>query len=159
MFIGIFHISVFSSLVTFVTLVWFVNPSSVFHLSVSLCAALGHAFLMAAGMLWLAGAVLFISYWQLFFCSLTCMIYHQLLTYSLKVIFFKFMDLREREKHWFVVPLIFAFIGWFLVCALTGDQTCSLGLSGPYSNQLSCLARAYKSDFKGFIYYPIHHIQ
>ena len=47
----------------------------------------------------------------------------------------------ERQKRWFVVQLIYAFIGWFLMCP-TGDRTHDLGISGRHSNQPSYSARA-----------------
>ena len=39
----------------------------------------------------------------------------------------------ERKKHWFVVPLIYAFIDWFLY-AMTGDWTHNHGVWGRCSN-------------------------
>ena len=41
-----------------------------------------------------------------------------------------FIDLRKREKPWYVVPLIYAFIGWFWPVPLTKDRTHSLRESG-----------------------------
>ena len=37
---------------------------------------------------------------------------------------------RKEEKRQFVIPLIDAFIGCFLTCALTGDRSPNLGLWG-----------------------------
>ena len=52
--------------------------------------------------------------------------------------FFFLSDFSERET--LICCSTYAFIGWFS-CALTGDRTCNLGISG-YSNQLSHPARA-----------------
>ena len=62
---------------------------------------------------------------------------------------------KEREgenKHWYFVPFIYAFIGWFFVCALTGNWTHNLGVLGQCSNQMSNLARARLLFFFNFIY-------
>ena len=53
---------------------------------------------------------------------------------------------RERERHFLSKKYCcstYLCIHWLiLVCALMGDQTCNLGVSGWCSNQLSYLARA-----------------
>ena len=59
---------------------------------------------------------------------------------SLSLILFFFINERERETLIFFVPFIHAFI--VLVCAMTGDQTCNLGVSGRGSDQRSYPARA-----------------
>ena len=53
---------------------------------------------------------------------------------------------RENKKHRLVVPLTYAFIGRFYMCP-DWDRTCSLGVSGQHSNQLSYLSKA---NFMGF---------
>ena len=52
-----------------------------------------------------------------------------------------FIDFRksEEERERNIDLLLYPFV--ILVCALTGDQTCNLGISGLRSNQLSNLAR------------------
>ena len=52
---------------------------------------------------------------------------------------FLFID-EKRERHGFIVPLIYTLIGWFL--HVPGDQTHSLGISGLRSNQANYAARA-----------------
>ena len=58
----------------------------------------------------------------------------------------------ERGKHWFVVPRVYAFIGWFLYVLWLGDRTHSLGVSGLCSNQLSYQVRASGSFLISFSY-------
>ena len=58
-----------------------------------------------------------------------------------------FIDFNEREEgvgeeHWTVVPLIYAFTGWFLYMPQPGIQPCSLGRLEQRSNQVSYLVRA-----------------
>ena len=59
---------------------------------------------------------------------------------------FLFIDLggrgKEREKHWFIYPLIYAFIGWFFYVSWLGIEPANLGVSRWYSNQLSYSGRA-----------------
>ena len=33
---------------------------------------------------------------------------------------------RQTDRHWFVVPLTYAIIGWFLYVPLTGNRNCNL---------------------------------
>ena len=55
---------------------------------------------------------------------------------------------RERKKHLFCCST-YVYIHWLLlVCALTRDGTCSLGVSGQCSNHLSFLTRVH-TFFKG----------
>ena len=48
---------------------------------------------------------------------------------------------REREKHWFVGLLILCIHRLILTCAVIGDWTCNLAVSGRCSNQLSYSAK------------------
>ena len=63
--------------------------------------------------------------------------------FSISLVFFNALT-GEREKQLFAIPLIYAFIGC-LVCALTGDRTHNLRISGQCSNQLNYWARNYLS--------------
>ena len=49
----------------------------------------------------------------------------------------------DREKETLIYCSTYLCISWLiLVCALTGDGTCNLGVGGQHSNELSYLARA-----------------
>ena len=53
----------------------------------------------------------------------------------------------EREKHWFVVPLIYAFIGWFLNVPWPSIRPAALAFLGDALNQLKDPARAFQTVF------------
>ena len=76
--------------------------------------------------------------------------------FSLKKIFFKFIDLREREeerkRERSIYCFIYLYIHWLnLVYTLTRDQTCNLSVLGQSSNQLSHSTRA---DWVAFLLWP-----
>ena len=49
----------------------------------------------------------------------------------------------EREKHWFVVPLIYSFVGWFLYVPWPGiEPTTVAHWDNALTNWASYLARA-----------------
>ena len=59
------------------------------------------------------------------------------------LLFFKTVYWGERQRN---ITLLFTYlcVHWLIfVCALTGDQTCNLGVTDWHSNQLSHLARAF----------------
>ena len=65
---------------------------------------------------------------------------------------FLFTDLREkgRERETSDCCCVFWCTHWLLLCARTGDQNHSLGVSGQRSDQLSRLARAFPSTFSHY---------
>ena len=79
------------------------------------------------------------TYWEI------CTIFTQFLKFFKEFLLFDWFEKeREREREASICCSTYLYIHWLiLICFLTRDETCNLGVLGQYSNQLSYLARTH----------------